>query len=410
MSHPNKILYLSYDGLSDPLGQSQILPYLKGLAEKGFEITVISFEKPQNFKKEGSVVVQGLQGTIINWQPLVYHKSPPILSTLWDLLTLWRVAREEYLKGPFQIVHCRSYLTSLIGQRLKQKFGVKVIFDMRGFWADERVEGGLWNLRNPLYRMVYRYFKAKERQFLQEADHIISLTENAKAEILSWNCTKVPISVIPTCVDMELFDPKKFGIEDQMKLRVNLGICKDDFVLLYLGSWGTWYLTNEMLDFFLVLKQHRPDAKFLIVTPDRIELENYAEKASVIIAHASRQQVPLFISIADGALFFIKPTFSKKASSATKMGEIMAMGVPWVTNTGWGDVGLTNKANNSGFIALDLKMEEYTRIVNSLLNSGFKNLQFGANIDSLSLEHGINAYWRVLTDLLKEESKSQGGI
>jgi hypothetical protein len=39
------ILYLTYDGLNDPLGQSQILPYLEGLAEKGYGITVISFEK-----------------------------------------------------------------------------------------------------------------------------------------------------------------------------------------------------------------------------------------------------------------------------------------------------------------------------------------------------------------------------
>ena len=38
-------LYLSYDGISDPLGQSQVLPYLKGLARLGHKIHLISFEK-----------------------------------------------------------------------------------------------------------------------------------------------------------------------------------------------------------------------------------------------------------------------------------------------------------------------------------------------------------------------------
>ncbi len=31
------ILYISYDGMTDPLGQSQVLPYLKGLAKKGYK-------------------------------------------------------------------------------------------------------------------------------------------------------------------------------------------------------------------------------------------------------------------------------------------------------------------------------------------------------------------------------------
>ena len=36
---------------------------------------------------------------------------------------------------------------------------------MRGFWPDERVEGGLWNLQNPLYKLVYNYFKKKKETF-----------------------------------------------------------------------------------------------------------------------------------------------------------------------------------------------------------------------------------------------------
>ena len=38
------VLYLSYDGMTDPLGQSQVIPYLSHISEN-FKITIISFEK-----------------------------------------------------------------------------------------------------------------------------------------------------------------------------------------------------------------------------------------------------------------------------------------------------------------------------------------------------------------------------
>lgn len=40
-----KILYLTYDGLSDPLGQSQVIPYIVGLSKRGHKIVVLSSEK-----------------------------------------------------------------------------------------------------------------------------------------------------------------------------------------------------------------------------------------------------------------------------------------------------------------------------------------------------------------------------
>ena len=44
------------------------------------------------------------------------------------------------------------------------------------------------------------------------------------------------------------------------------------------------------------------------------------------------------MAAADVGLFFIKPVFSKTASSPTKMGEMLAVGLPIVANGGVGDV------------------------------------------------------------------------
>lgn len=46
------IVYLSYEGLTDPLGPSQVLAYLKPLSALGHRITLITFEKPERTSAE----------------------------------------------------------------------------------------------------------------------------------------------------------------------------------------------------------------------------------------------------------------------------------------------------------------------------------------------------------------------
>lgn len=333
-----RILYLSYDGLTDPLGQSQILPYAIGLAAKGYCIKIVSFEKPKAYDRIGAQVRETCRQYSIAWHPLTYHHKPPVLSTLYDLWILFRCVKKEYVSWKFQIVHCRSYVTALAGLRAKRRWGVKFIFDMRGFWPDERVEGNLWNLTSPIYKSVYGFFKRKERQFLKEASHVISLTRNAMNEIKSWNIEHAPITVIPTCVDLNLFDRSSLNQNGINAMRRKLKINAEDYVILYLGSWGTWYLTDQVLHFYETIRSVRPDAKLLIVSPDQIALDEFRYKDDVIITSVQRADVPLVVSLAHLAVCFIKPTFSKKASSATKIGELLAMGVPVVVNRGWGDI------------------------------------------------------------------------
>ncbi len=50
------VLYTTYDGLTDPLGQSQILPYLQQLCREGYQFTILSFEKRERYQKEASVI------------------------------------------------------------------------------------------------------------------------------------------------------------------------------------------------------------------------------------------------------------------------------------------------------------------------------------------------------------------
>jgi len=340
-----RTLYITYDGLTDPLGRSQVLPYLVGLAQRGHRITILSCEKPQRLERDGDQIRQLCADAGIEWVPLKYHKQPLIVSSMIDAAALQRAATRLHRAEQFDLVHCRSYIPARAGLALKRRFGTKFLFDMRGFWPDEKIEGDNWNLANPLYRTAYRYFKRLESRLLRGADHIVSLTEAGKAQLLTrpeLATDPAPITVIPCCVDFDHFPLATDA--SRAVARRTLGIAADAPVLGYLGSLGSWYMGNEMLDFFGVYRSRHPDARFLFVTPDSPESIRAAAAARgidrdhVIIRAASREEVPQYMSAADLGIFFIEPVFSKTASSPTKMGEMLALGLPLVTNAGVGDV------------------------------------------------------------------------
>lgn len=338
-------LFISYDGISDPLGRSQILPYLTGLARRGHRITILSCEKPDRLRKDGARIRRLCEEAGLAWHPIRYHKRPPILSSVWDAAMLRRCAEKLHRREHFDIVHCRSYIPAIAGLHLKRKFGVRFLFDMRGFWPDEKVEGKSWPQTSPLFRAVYAYFKRLEAKLLTGADHIVSLTHEGKRQLLTrpqLQPAGAEITVIPCCVDFGHFPLVQAG--DRAAARKALGIAAEAKVLAYLGSLGSWYMLGEMLDFFGVMLAREPGAVFLFVTPDAAGPIRAAAEARgvpadrLVIRAATREEVPVLMAAADIGIFFIAPVFSKKASSPTKMGEMLALGLPLVANAGVGDV------------------------------------------------------------------------
>ena len=73
-----------------------------------------------------------------------------------------------------------------------------MLFDIRGFWADERVEGGLWPRGGLLYRLARRC----EQRFYDEAAAVVTLTAASVPRIRAWTRGReIPVEVIPTCAD-----------------------------------------------------------------------------------------------------------------------------------------------------------------------------------------------------------------
>jgi glycosyltransferase involved in cell wall biosynthesis len=404
-----KILYISYDGMTDPLGQSQVLPYVFGLKKRGYEFHVISFEKMDRYQKHHKTIQQLFKENDVFWHPQDYQLSGGIRTTLKQVRRMHAVAKYLHEVHQFDIVHCRSYMPALTGLRMKQKYGTKLIFDMRGFWADERIDGKIWSLDSPIYRRIFNYFKRKESEFLLKSDYSIIGTENGRNEISTWKSMQgksINIKVIPCCADLEMFDPQKITAEQQSELKVKLGIQTTHYVLGYVGSIGTWYMLSEMLDYFKCLQESNPNAVFLFVSGEKPEyVKGEAAKkgidpAAIFVATTLHSGVPLHISIFDSAIFFIRSSYSKKAASPVKQGEIMAMGIPLICNAGIGDTDSIVNKYKAGTVIDELNDETYrTHFIRKEMFDS-REIMKGAK-DYFSLEEGLNQYEWIYTKILE---------
>jgi glycosyltransferase involved in cell wall biosynthesis len=124
--------------------------------------------------------------------------------------------------------------------------------------------------------------------------------------------------------------------------------------------------------FFKRLLLQKPEARFLFITPDQPQLILQAAAAlnipvsKFIIQKAERKEVPLLLAQSHVSIFFIKPCFSKKASSPTKMGEILSMGIPVICNAGVGDTDYLVEKFATGYLLKELNEDSYDQAIEKL--------------------------------------------
>jgi glycosyltransferase involved in cell wall biosynthesis len=282
---------------------------------------------------------------------------------------------------------------------------------MRGFWADERVDGKIWNLKNPVFKMIFNYFKRKEKEFIHYADHIVVLTEQGKNILNTWQPekNKKPVSVIPCCVDTALFSYDYVDSEKIKSYKKTLNISENTKIISYLGSIGTWYMADEMMDFFKILSDAKSDFKFMFITYDKAkDIFKLADKHKVsiekiMVVKAQRTEVPVLLSLINISIFFIKPVFSKKASSPTKQAEVLSMGIPIICNDGIGDTSEIISKNKAGIVIKEFNPNAYLNAINQIddILKIPKDIIRQTAVNCFSLEYGGEKYNTIYQSLKK---------
>ena len=339
------VLYIASASISDPLIVSQVVRYLEQMQHSLTSCHLITFERDGS--KDFSKVSEELLTSGIHWHPIAAWKRLRSVGFWVDRHRALTCARRIVAEENISIVHCRSFLAGTLGRKLKSR-DVRFLYDMRGFWSLEKRDKG--TIRHPA---MFKVAHGLEQKLFRDADHIVSLTHSGKQYLLTAG-VEAPIDVIPTCVDLQRFQPHIPQQNSQ---------CSPDRVtdtsplnVVSAGTLGAGYLADEMFRFSALLKERWPSASFRILTASNVDLVVLAAgnaglpSSCLSVAKVSPEAVPNELAQADVGLCFVKPTEAKVASCPTKLGEYLACGLPVVATDCVGDVTDILEGNRVGVV------------------------------------------------------------
>ena len=209
-----KCLYITYDGLLDPLGQSQVLPYIRSLISRGHTFTIISFEK----QDRSADLIIALENHLINngirWERLTFKKGKfQFLSrVISGVVAIWK----NRLRSKYDIVHLRGFMPAAIykASLLRTPF----IYDIRAF-IGEWVDIGKIKERTWLGRLLI----GLDRRSVESASGLVVLDKSGVLLLKEiYNIPSVPLKIIRTCTDTSLYLSKNKKLLLRMTESLNL--------------------------------------------------------------------------------------------------------------------------------------------------------------------------------------------
>jgi glycosyltransferase involved in cell wall biosynthesis len=335
----SSVVFVSYNGLLDPLGRSQILSYLERLNHE-WPVHVMSFEKKEKLADVSAVraMEERLAAQKLGWIRLRYHQKPSLPATTYDMLMGVLALRRLMARERVGLLHARGYVPMEIATNATRS--VPTIFDIRGLQAEEYVDGGSWKEGELKWRLA----KRSERRFFRRAKGAVVLTEAIRPYVeqrFGEVGRSPPLEVIPCCVDLERFT---FRSSARSKSRADLGVDDETIVFVYSGSLGSWYLHDQMARFVRAYRDQTGKKVFLLWTVNNLDelARSASERAGLLpseyrITSSPADKLADLLSAADVGLALIKPCFSKKSSSPTKYAEYLSMGLPVVICRDVGD-------------------------------------------------------------------------
>lgn len=336
-----QVLYISLDGIMEPLGQSQVLKYLEKLSEN-YEISLISFEKLNDLEntKLLNETIKKCSDKSIKWYRLNYRNGYFGLGQIINIFSLFFIPFYILIKKNIAIMHIRSYMPGIFLPILSLVFKYKLIFDIRGFWADEKHDRHNWKKQS----FKYKFFKKLEKYLIDKASYIVTLTESSKKIIAqNFNKPKSSIRVIPTCVDLSEFK-RLMTIKDSRSLTIG-----------YLGSVDTAYDFKKFCFFVSQINDNfKAQINLKILTKQShnevmklIDLKSL-EGVNFDIKFVERQHLSKELSSFDILGFYLKENFSISASMPTKIAESLSCGIPIVCNSFNTDIKQLIESNRIG--------------------------------------------------------------
>lgn len=171
------------------------------------------------------------------------------------------------------IIHAHSpVLNALPAIKVARKFGIPVVYEIRAFWEDAAVDHGSTHEGS----LRYRATRKLETRAIQKVDHVFTICEGLRADIVARGIPAAKVTVIPNAVDVDSFmlasppDPQlleKWGLTGKT-------------VIGFIGSFYAYEGLDLLLDALPELIRQRPEVRVLLVGggPQEANLRQQAER------------------------------------------------------------------------------------------------------------------------------------
>jgi len=305
-----RLTYLTFDSLAEGVGSSQVTAYVERLPAYGFEVDLYSFEKGP----ATAAVEQRLRAAGVRWHPQVFGSGGSRGGSTRVLRGAWLVRRSP-------LVHARSDLaaaSAMLGSARRW------VWDVRSFWADQRIELGALVAGSPEERAL-RFI---ERRAARGADAIVTLTDAAIPVLAARHgpAAAAKVTVITTCVDLHRFAPSPLPSTTPVQLLLS-------------GTLNRYYDVPAMVRFAQALEARRP-AVLRVLAPGRSPWDEMLRRSGIEVGSADPSDMSDHVRAAHAGLSICRldAGVSLRAAAPTKVGEFLASGRPVVVNHGLGDM------------------------------------------------------------------------
>jgi PEP-CTERM/exosortase A-associated glycosyltransferase len=157
-----------------------------------------------------------------------------------------------------QLLHAHSpVLNALPALRVGRRLGIPVVYEVRAFWEDAAVDHGSTTEGSIRYRLT----RAMETWALRRVDHVFTICEGLRKDIVARGVPAEKVTVIPNAVDIASFEP---GGTPDAGLKAQLGL-QNASVVGFIGSFYAYEGLDLLLDAFPAMLARRPDVRILLV-------------------------------------------------------------------------------------------------------------------------------------------------
>jgi PEP-CTERM/exosortase A-associated glycosyltransferase len=148
-------------------------------------------------------------------------------------------------------------LNAIPAMRAARRSGIPFVYEVRTLWEESGVSRGATSAGSARYRAS----RALETWILRRADHVTTICEGLRSEIVARGVPGERVTVIPNAVDTESF---AFGATPDPALRAKLGLTGRR-VLGFAGSFSAYEGLDVLLDAVARLAPRRSDLAVLLL-------------------------------------------------------------------------------------------------------------------------------------------------